>query len=312
MTYHFINAVAKNSLYLQEQSIVSSSLKSLVLMIFVSYLYNVNRNALYKCLIISTTYYLLLAYIFSDTEKYEGRLSGFIYTTQLGQLSGVACLIISMFIFYKRKIHLSWLYIFPIFIMLLAGARNGLMMVAFAMACLSIPYFQNNKKNLFFCIVLIVGFYYVIQDSNILERLKSVNDEATFTTGTIWDSILGERVYYYVYGYKNFTDNPLTGIGLLNFMDYNLYRYPIHSEIMTHMAEGGIIGLILYLWFKLWYIRKFFYRCTKKTFFLHQCIVVFIALAILGLSARIYQYSFFFLLYGIINGEIIRLSKNNK
>jgi len=312
MGYQFINAVTKNSTHLQEQSIVSSSLLSLTLMILVSYLYNADRNSLFKCLIISTTYYLFIGYIFGDTEKYDDRLSGFIYTTQLGQLSGVACLIISMFIFYKQKIHLFWLYLFPIFVMLLAGARNGFMMVAFAMICLAVPFFFKNKRTLFGIIILVVGLYYAIQDSNVWERLETVNEGAVYTTNTIWDSILGDRVYYYVIGYQNFIDNPLTGIGLLNFMDYNWYKYPIHSEIMTHMAEGGLIGLVLYLWFKMWYIRKFFRLCTNSTLILHQCIVAFVTLAVLGLSARIYQYPFFFLLYGIINGEIIRLSKYKK
>lgn len=309
MSYHIINAYIKNSPYLQEQSIISSSLQSLVFMIIVSYLYNTDRKVLFKCLIISTIYYLLMGYIYGNTEQYDGRLSGFIYTTQLGQLAGVTCLIISMYIFYRQKISLSWLYLFPIFIMLLAGARNGFMIVTFAMVCLAIPYFHKNRMTLLGISALVLGFFYIIQDSNVLERLWTVNEEVGYTTGTIWDSILGDRVYYYVIGYKNFTENPLTGIGLLNFMEYNRYVYPIHSEVMTHMTEGGIIGLILYLWFKMWYIKKFSRLCTKRTPELNQCLIMFVALAVLGLSARIYQYSFFFLLYGIINGEIIRLSK---
>lgn len=309
MGYQYINAVVKDSPYLQEQSIASASLISLTLMILVSYLYNADRNALYKCLIISTIYYLLIAYIFGDTEKYDGRLSGFIYTTQLGQLSGVTCIIISMYIFYKQKINLFFLYLFPIFIMLLAGARNGFMMVVFAMICLAVPYIHKNRKTLFTILILIVVLFYIIQESNVLERLWTVNEDVEFTTGTIWDSILGDRILYYVMGYQNFVDNPFTGIGLLNFMDYNYYKYPIHSEIMTHIAEGGTIGLILYLCFKFWYIKKFKHLLTKETSVLNQCFIAFISLAVLGLTARIYHYSFFFILYGIINGEIIRLTK---
>ena len=313
MAYHVINAYIKGSTtQLAEQSIISQVLISITLMLLVSKLYIYAKDLLFKTLILSTFYYLLIAYIYGDTETFDGRLSGFIYTTQLGQLAGVSCMIISMYIFFKKKLVLSVLYIFPIFIMLLAGARNGFLMVAFAFICLITPYIFKQKKTIFLIILIVAILLNNFIDSLLYERLTTGAQESTLTTGTIWDKILGDRIYYYIVGYWNFLDHPITGIGLLNFSTYNNYKYPIHSEIMTHLAEGGIIALLLYLYFKIYYIKFFIKHCSKNTSELNQCFILFIALIALGLTARIYQYQFFFIIYGIINGEIISLKNKIK
>ena len=310
MAYHIINAIIKKSDNLTEQSIVSQTLISITLMILVSKVYVNNKELLYKFLIISTYYYLLIAYLYGDTETYGGRLSGFIYTTQLGQLAGVSCMIISMYIIYKKKWTLFYLYIYPIFIMLLAGARNGFLMVAFAFVCLAVPFLFKRKRVLILLVFIVLILINSFINTQLYERLITGAQESPLTTGTIWDDILGDRIFYYIVGYQNFIDNPITGIGLLNFSRFNFYNYPIHSEIMTHLAEGGLIALILYLSFKFYYIKFFIRNCSKNTIVLNQCLILFVSLAVLGLTARIYQYSFFFIIYGIINGEIIRITNN--
>src|SRR5690606_29251954 len=81
-----------------------------------------------------------------------------------------------------------------------------------------------------------------------------------YATGTFWDILLGERVTYYVVGFDNFQDSPLTGIGLLNYLNFNKTSdFIMHSEYMTHLTEGGIFGFLLYLAF-ICYVMKLFIK----------------------------------------------------
>ena len=305
MSYHLINAVGKTKTDIWHGGI-PTTVVSVTLMILISYIYCRNKLLLFKTLLVSTFYYLLIAYLYCNTTEADGRLSGFIYTTQLGQLAGVTCIIISMYLGVTQKMKLSFLYLYPLFIIVLAGARNGLLVAGFGFLCLFILYVFRNKKIIFAGCILLIVVSTFLEDTHLFERLTDTNHgEILLASNTFLDNILGERIFYYTMGIKNFMDCPITGIGLLNFMDYNNYTYILHSEIMTHLAEGGLIAFFIYLYFKFWFIKNFLKYASRNTPYLNQCIVAFLALVVLGITARIFQYNFFFILYGIIIGEIL-------
>lgn len=310
MTYHIINTYIFYGITeeLLSQNIISCTIESILLMTLCAYLYCEDKVKLYWTLITAFFYYLLIAYNFNEMHE-SGRLSGFLYTTQLGQLSGITCLVISMLIYSTKKYTYSVLYIFPVFMMFLAGSRNGLAVVFLALVALAIPFLVKDRRVLILVLFLGVILVNYLQDSLVWERRDDQN-LMLIETGTIFDTLLGDRIFYYVVGWQNFLDNPINGIGLLNFMNYNQYDYPLHTEPMTHLVEGGLIGASLYVYFYWYFIKNLIRQFNLKNGYMLQCMIAFCAISIVGVTARIFHYSFFFTIYGIIIGEFY--SNNRK
>ena len=75
--------------------------------------------------------------------------------------------------------------------------------------------------------------------------------------------VLGDRSVYYFEGWRIFKDHPWFGVGRDNYILYNSYGPLVcHVEIMAQLAEGGIIGSLLFLLFYLSLYRK----SAKKIF----------------------------------------------
>ena len=162
MTYHIVNSIWKGVTEgLVSQSIVPVSSINVLLMALCSYDYVLNKKKLLWTIFVSLAYYLLVAYNFTTIT--DDRLSGFLYTTQLGQMSGVLCIVISLLISEKKNFLLSFLYVFPVFMMILAGSRNGLLTVLYAFAVLAIPYVLKNKSSIIFIVLFAVIFYHFLQ-----------------------------------------------------------------------------------------------------------------------------------------------------
>lgn len=313
MSYHLLNCYFRDILN-PEYSIFTITVRNLALLTCVPSLYTQNRIKIIYIILIAFLYNLTATYLTGTTDESEGRLTGIYYTTQLGQMAGLACCLVSLLIYLQKKVWLYLLYITPIGIMILSGSRNGLLVVCFALIMLLVAYIYkgNVVKMLLFIVVAFVGYNYLLT-TEIYDRLMNVSsDFDIIQTGTIWDKILGDRIFYYVIGFQNFMDNPINGIGLLNFQDYNNYKYPLHTESMTHLAEGGLIGITLYILFLNSYIRQFVKSCSFKNVLLNQMLVLFICIFVVGITARIFHYEFFFVMYGLIGGEILLLKNQNK
>lgn len=313
MSYHLLNCYFRDILN-PEYNIFTITVRNLALLTCVPFLYYQNRIKIIYIILFAFLYNLIATYLTGTTDESEERLTGIYYTTQLGQMAGLACCLISLLIFLQKKMWLYSLYIIPIGIMLLSGSRNGLLVVCFALVMLLVAYISkgNVLKMLFFIVLAFVGYNY-LQTTEIYDRLMNVSSEySLIQTGTVWDKILGDRIYYYVIGFQDFLDNPIYGIGLLNFQEYNNYKYPLHTEPMTHLAEGGLIGITLYILFLRSYIRQFVRFCSFRNILFNQMLVLFICIFVVGITARIYHYEFFFAMYGLIGGEILLLNNQNK
>lgn len=313
MSYHLLNCYFRDILN-PEHSIFTITVRNLALLTCVPFLYYQNRIKIIYIILFAFLYNLIATYLTGTTDETEERLTGIYYTTQLGQMAGLACCLISLLIYLQKKTWLYSLYIIPIGIMMLSGSRNGLLVVCFALVMLLVAYISkgNVVKMLSFIVLAFVGYNY-LQTTEIYDRLMNVSSEySLIQTGTVWDKILGDRIYYYVIGFQNFLDNPIYGIGLLNFQEYNNYKYPLHTESMTHLAEGGLIGITLYILFLRSYIRQFVRFCSFRNILFNQMLVLFICIFVVGITARIYHYEFFFAMYGLIGGEILLLKNQNK
>ena len=312
MTYQIGNAIIQGT-YDSNYNQVFITIQEICILVIVAYMFNANKQRLFLTLIISLFVYLYIANVFCTTDdETGGRLSGFIYTTQLGQLSGLTCVIIALYIYYQRKppIYIT-LFLFPCSILLLTQSRNGLLPLLFSLLILMYPQIIKVKvQNLFLYVLLTIAAIYYFQTTDFFERILGAKDSyessGLFYTGTILDDIFEDRAIYYFLGYFNFLDNPIFGIGLMNFADYNNFEYGLHSEFLVHSVEGGLIGLILYISF-IGYLLKYLFAHYSKSDIEQNCMILsLLPILMISFTARIYQYSFFFIIYGIIIGYIIK------
>lgn len=164
---------------------------------------------------------------------------------------------------YKQLIGVAIRLIYPMLFILLSQTRQALGMIAIQFAGFYIAFIMQFKTNFRSIVLLAIGIFFAyngytylmdetglgsrIQDD--IEKVDISQQREIYSTGTAFDYIAGERIYYYVVGTEIFKEHPLTGIGLTNFMPYTGGNYPMHVEWMVHLTEGGIIAFVLYITF---------------------------------------------------------------
>lgn len=202
----------------------------------------------------------------------------------------------------------------PLLIIFLTQSRNPMAM--FGMS-LIITYYAYTKyrggnvtlKFILFLLVGLVGIYAlmpVLEDTAFAERVMTAQDRLeesytfkTYATGTIFDTIVGDRLVYYVLGFEFFKSSPVTGIGVWNYRFLTGGTYPLHSEYMVHLCEGGIIAAALWLLFNFSMIRTIRRIKFNKTLKWIAAGSLFILL-FCGIYAREFFYEFFYPVYGLI------------
>jgi hypothetical protein len=286
-------------------------LKEILLMYFIALMYISDTKKTIWSILISYIYILFVAYLHPSNE-FDRFSSEIIYVTQLGQLCGLACLMISILFYLNNKS--KWillLYIFPIAIMLLTQSRNGMLLVVFAYISLFISKINiRNFPKILLMILLIYFAYDTFKGTEFFQRFVSTGDnEIMYATNTFLDDIFGERVIYYALGYLNFQDHPIFGIGLLNFLHYNNFEYPIHAEFWTHFVEGGVIGGLLFICFYYYMFKNLFKGIKHSDTLQRQHLINLFAFVALGFTARIFHIPMFFPVYGLILGFIIKKNK---
>lgn len=311
MSYHLLNIFIMRT-YDSKQNMPFTIIQELYIMTVVAYLFVNNKKTLFVTLILSLYFYLYTAYKFCSLEETVDRLSldGFIYTTQLGQLSGFTCVIISLYILLlKKKSYYMCLYVFPCIIAIMTQSRNALWPISFAFFMLFYSYFcQLNVKRIFLYGVFFVLTFQYFQTTAFYERVltKSEGVSDFWATGTILDSIFDDRALYYLMGYYNFIDNPINGIGLFNFSIYNNFEYMMHPEVLVHIVEGGLIGAGLYFFFNYHLIKNIVKNYSFSNIEQNWIILSFLPLFMVSFTARIFQYTFFFIIYGILIGYTLQ------
>lgn len=267
--YHMLNAYFQGVVYNSRISRFSdyslfyaSVFNCYFTMIFMINAYKRDTKKAIVSAIIGYFIFILFAFQLSAIDDTtEGvRLSGAIYSTQFAQAAGMGLLII-VFSHYLNKsniVNTMLLSGIPILAIILCGSRNGFGIVLFALLSFILGFLFKKKLSIKNCIILLVVFVfvyysvdYILNNTILGERVLMSQDKSedfNLNTGTVLD-YLGERGVYYLLGWNNFLEHPWFGIGMYNFLNYNKYDFPLHTEYMTHIAEGGIIGAALYFTF---------------------------------------------------------------
>lgn len=167
-------------------------------------------------------------------------------------------------------------------------------------------------------ITLLIGLLlYVLSDlfqsSDLWIRFSNANKESATSDykDNLFLSLMDDRAIMYVTGWDIFCNNLWFGIGLRNYLNSGFYAYTLHTEYMVQMAECGIIGSTLFLWFYL-KMAKGLVRGVK----LHssEALVYFggyMTIVFMSFTAWTYNQPIFWICIGFILAYI-EINKNRK
>lgn len=147
-----------------------------------------------------------------------------------------------------KKIVYTVFIIFNLSGIVLAGSRGGIL--SFSVVGLICLIISKSRKKLFaiFTLIFLVSLFFI--PSKFIEEVKKINPE-------VRDSSVTSREDLWGFAWKMFKDNPVIGVGPLNFTEY-LYLYDTeekygkrnwkgtanvaHSTPLSFLSEIGIIG----------------------------------------------------------------------
>lgn len=171
----------------------------------------------------------------------------------------------------RKKIRIKALfYIIGAIIILMAvfltGSRMGGAIVIFSFILFSLKERRQLMKLNTFLNILVVSivivFFISIFGINIIMNSSKINfiinryiDLNIFIktkANLITDRSLSQRIEYLNAGFKMFTDFPLTGVGLGNYIykvkDYSSFTFVYsHNTFISLLAETGFIGFVLFI-----------------------------------------------------------------
>lgn len=277
-------------------------------------------NILYRCFFF---YLMVCFFVCGGLSLGNGRLSGAIYSTQLGQAAAITAFYGAALYFLKsRTVFVFGGYLFlPFVIALLTQTRNAIAMIviivvgAFCASRLKTGINVYNMIKMIGAVLVSLALIAVVVVNSPLYQRAQKTPEAHLNsyymknnyTGSLFDKIVGDRLIYYVEGWKLFKTNPITGIGMWGFQQKYGGVHPLHSEYMIHLCEGGVVG------FSLWVL--FLCCCVKnmKTLKLipgYRLLLFFGLFEFLfcGIYAREFYYEFFYPLISmfLVNFQKIR------
>ena len=142
--------------------------------------------------------------------------------------------------------------IVALYIIGLTASRSAAITLAISIICLI--YIERSKNLLkryvsysIFALIVSVIFSYMLIYTGIGQRIVDIY-ESTMYAHRI-ETMLDNRMWHYTLGIELFKSNPLTGIGLTNFMLFHPHKVMAHSEYVVQLAECGIIGIIIWISF---------------------------------------------------------------
>lgn len=195
-------------------------------------------------------------------------ISGFLdnRNTYAGYLLYSIYAIFYFFIRMKRKYYLSIFAILFLLALIYFIAQSGsrkifiavfLFVIVWMWYCVR-PFVLKKKSALIILLVFMIGSitlpYYAYNHTYMGQRLKRTVYEDSGLSNTR-NELYKESVDFFI-------ENPVTGLGLLNFRVHSRYGVEVHSDYMQPLVTTGIPGFVLYfscyliLWFRLSRIRR--------------------------------------------------------
>ena len=164
-------------------------------------------------------------------------------------------------------------------------------------------------------LILYYGFTHVMNNTQMGERMENLNEQADNVEQeyNIGDNeflkAMGDRAPQYILGYELFKENPMTGVGLMNFRRESGFPFVLHSEYMVQICECGIIGSLLFLAFYWGIICRLIKLINWKGNGTKIQIVMLggvVALLFVNFTAWSYSFSTNFVVLGCVIGYIYK------
>lgn len=180
--------------------------------------------------------------------------------------------------------------IFSLALSILVASRMGFA----GIAALSLGLWMLSSRNeqtvslpkIFVVVVFIaLPISLLVKTTTLGNRLSETSTQSLafsndYVTGTVFENF-GDRGVYYVLGWEAFKDSPVFGIGLRNFKGL-YYDTVMHSEIMIHLAELGLIGFFLYAR-NLWHLSRDILKLRRlKPNKLHNYLAIILVVILLS------------------------------
>jgi len=278
-----------------------------------------NVHRLFILLIVAYFIYSFSAFIFVGGTIDINNRTTIQYINDPNDVSFSICICELLLIieFFTKKISLGLLLFATLveFYMIMGLGSRTAFCVMFLIFILSvfIALKKRKVKMIFVVSLIIVGtclfanFEAIMGSTMIGQRIIDTSEQSSFNTGTILD-YMGDRGPFYFFGFQEFLDHPIFGIGLKNFGANNVYNeFACHSEYMVNLAETGAVGAVLFITFIfcltycLIKVKAKFVPFDKLFLILCYVIPMFIALFFWT-----YDRSYIFVQYGLIGGFYLK------
>jgi len=290
-----------------------------IMMIVQRDIYEGNIMDLFNLLIVSYAVYSLFAFLFIGiTITFENR-TDIIYVNDPNDISFAACMCWFLLVlkYYIEKYSFSLLIavsLLTAFLVMRLGCRTAfieMFMIGLALGHIAIKHTRYKLAYVFLAIaaavIMLTNLDSFFDSTMMGQRLSETNEQIEFNTGTILD-YFGDRGPFYYFGFLEFLNSPIWGIGLKNFGANMVYgEFSCHSEYMVNLAETGIVGAVLFLTFIVCLIV-----CMRKVkqdilpfdrILLWQCVLIPLMIALFFWT---YDRSYIFVMYGMVGGFYLR------
>lgn len=252
---------AINTLYVQQVLVL---MKGLIITIFVltEYISDFNNwKAFLKIFVYACLLHGCYAVITTPASDFGtnlfGAQTGYYFNNIAQVIAFGVC--VAVYLFYEEQ-KKWWLLLIAIMCSFIGitGSRKAILMVIASISIFILFSKQHTNKRIgqiFIAIIVTLVLYYYIMNNEFLymqigSRLSNVfaifgrnNAEADYSTL--------ERLYFIAQGWKLFINNIIHGVGINNFKAYvggylgSGAKYA-HNNYIELLADGGIIGFILY------------------------------------------------------------------
>ena len=293
-----------------------------VLMTICAYEYmNSSATFLKTLLYIFLTYAFIGAYIMDI--NYIAEAEGILEKNTLGNALALNVIMIAFFtgvLYCRKELTLKVtviLILLTVGIVVMSATRKALgavaiMIIALIFSTAKFTY-ERFVKLILPIIVLYVGFTYIMENTQMGERLSSLeeqtaNVEMKYDVGdSFFLKAVGDRAPQYIIGTEIFKQYPISGIGLTNFIKVSKYPFRLHTEYMVQLCECGIIGFALFIIFYANIILNLFKKIKTGNEGKEMSIMMLggiVSLLFLYLTTWSYNISTYFAVIGTVIGYI--------
>lgn len=287
----------------------------LIMLVLVYYEAGKNMRITIITLLVTLIIYTLLGLLMQDFGTRHGQdwnaRGGEVLGNHL-PLTACSLVFITLFANITKIIKSKYMYLtvtLAIIAILLVATRKALGAVVIMIICfvLATSDFRKKWKELArlsaILLLITLALVYVRNETLIGKRMENVEmiGNKLNKSGMKALNLLGDRVPHYLLGWKAFKENPITGVGITNVTTLYHFPYPLHTEYMTQLAEGGIIGTFLWLLFTFGLLHVIYKaRKFRPISAILVCFSGILYILFLDLTSWTYASPHYFAVYGLI------------